>query len=137
MFGGLGFVAKEMAAYPEKWALACGLGVAAAIGILLLWMLDVLVYHRLLLAYFEDGKEIERACDWLPPFRNRMKSPNGRNAVRKNIAGFYAGLATAAVLVAGFGACKWLGPVGLLIPALIVLWGVVLFCKTLRIEVRK
>jgi len=43
MFGGLGFVAKEMAAYPEKWALACGLGVAAAIGILLLWMLACII----------------------------------------------------------------------------------------------
>ncbi len=57
-------------------------------------MLEVLVCHRLLLAYFETGKEIERAGrDWLPPFRNSMKSPGSRNAVRKSIAGFYAGLA--------------------------------------------
>ncbi len=62
--------------------------------ILLLWMLAVLVCHRLLLAYFETGKEIERAArDWLPPFRNSMKSPGCPNAVRKSIAGFYAGLA--------------------------------------------
>jgi hypothetical protein len=136
MFGGLGFVLKDMAESREKWLVVCGLGVAAGVGILLLWMLDVLVYHRLLLAYFDNGKEIERACrDWLPPFRNSMKSPGGPNAVRKSIGGFYAGLGTAAVLVAGAGALKWLGPAGLLIPVLIVIWGAALFRKTLRMEV--
>ncbi len=128
---GLGFAVKDLAAYSEKWLVVCGLGVAAGIGILLLWMLDVLVYHRLLLAYFENGKEIERACrEWLPPFRISMKSPGGPNAVRKSIAAFYAGLAAATVLVAGTGAFKWFGSAGLLIPVLIVVWGVVLFRKT-------
>ncbi len=128
---GLGFAVKDLAAYSEKWLVVCGLGVAAGIGILLLWMLDVLVYHRLLLAYFENGKEIEWACrEWLPPFRISMKSPGGPNAVRKSIAAFYAGLAAATVLVAGTGAFKWFGSAGLLIPVLIVVWGVVLFRKT-------
>jgi hypothetical protein len=138
MFGGLGFMVKDMATYPDKWLMIFGLGLAAAIGILLLWMLDVLVYHRLLLAYFENGKEIERACgDWLPPFRNSMKSPSHSNAVRKSIAAFYAGLGTAAVLVAEVGAIKWLGPAGLLLPIFIVIWGAVLYSKTLRMDVKK
>ena len=132
MFGGLGFIFKETVTYSQRWVAVCAIGIAAAIGIILLCVLDVLVYHRLMLAYFETGKDIEEACDdWLPPFRRRMRSSKNPKAVRKNIAAFYFGLGSAAVFVSGLGAYQAFGPVGLFIPILIVTLGIVLFRKTL------
>lgn len=101
MFGGIGFIVKEKV--EPTYTMICLAGMAATAGIFVLWSLDINVYHRLLLAVFYDGREFERACPWLPPFRNRMKDPKDEHAVRQSVCWFYISLMllTGAVAIGG------------------------------------
>lgn len=119
MFAGVGFLLKENP--PEKWALIFATGLATSIGIVMLWMLDVLVYHRLLLANFHDGKQLERAYRWLPPSRNRMKSLVVKDAVRKTVALLYSGLLLMPGIVAAWGGFRWQGRCGVSIAVIVVI----------------
>jgi len=110
MCGGVGFLLKEN--IDQKWMLISLVGIATNLGIFVLWVLDILVYHRLLLAVFYDGKQLERACRWLPPSRNRMKSTAWEHAVRKAVALFYVVLILMAAAAALAGAVQWRGCTG-------------------------
>jgi hypothetical protein len=57
---------------PGAWRLIAGIGGAAFVGISILGVLDVGVYHRLLLANYESGREVEYRYAWVPRVRLRM-----------------------------------------------------------------
>lgn len=88
-FAGIGFVFSDHVRLPVEPKVGAALiALAGAFGISLLWVLDVLVYHDLLIAGYEAGKELELVFPWLPPIRrnfSRMKSFE----VRWSIASFY------------------------------------------------
>ncbi|MFB3813090.1 MAG: hypothetical protein ACE14L_03180 [Terriglobales bacterium] len=151
MCAGIEFVLKERPA-PDLlvrsnvdpiFFLITAISSAASVGVLLLWMLDTLVYHRLLLAVFHDGREIERACRWLPLMRNRMHSAGVKDMVRKGVSLFYTGITTIAGLIAVVSAYftfpqspraqALLTPV--FIAVVIVVWGVTLWkcCVSLKV----
>ena len=99
-FGGIGFLLKNDPglAIPRELAIG-GIGLAGSIGIFLLWIVDLLVYHRLLDACFVEAKAIERAHPELPQVRTRMsKSQAGGRVVTTRLRWFYIAL-TAAPLV--------------------------------------
>lgn len=52
--------------------------VSTNIGLVLLWTTDILVYHRLLDAYFVEGLVLERTYNFLPPVRHLMRRDEGR-----------------------------------------------------------
>lgn len=52
--------------------LVCAIAVSASFGLLLLWNLDVNVYHRLLLSCFRAGKKLEVDYPELPRIREEM-----------------------------------------------------------------
>jgi hypothetical protein len=85
-------------------AAIAGLG---AVGIGLLWNLDLLVYHRLLDAAFYTGYEIEKSHPELPPLRIHMLRSTGSGGVIRHVLLFYIGgidvLVAAATLFASFG----------------------------------
>lgn len=54
------------------WLLIGLIGFAAGVGILLLWILDMKVYHKLLEAVFIQGVLLEIKYDWLPKIRSDM-----------------------------------------------------------------
>ena len=77
-------------------ALICLLG---AWGIGLIWPLDLKVYHRLLVAVFEEGRKLENEFDWLPRLRTNMyrierKQNKSRDPIREMLAAYYVGTVT-------------------------------------------
>lgn len=76
-------------------AAICFLG---AFGIGLTWVLDLRVYHRLLVAVFEEGRKLENQFAWLPRLRTNMYNigrtrNSGRDPIRKLLAWYYVGTA--------------------------------------------
>ncbi len=95
-FGGIGFVLTtelSFVAVPAELAVAL-IGVAAAAGLYLLWMLDLLVYHRLLDAAFIEALRLEERHAWLPQVRTGMMRLHGARGVLHRVRVFY---------LAGFG----------------------------------
>ena len=89
-FAGMGFAISNtfhVDVAPELFVAA--LAMAGALGITLLWILDLLVYHRLLDACFIEGLILEERYPWLPPFRgNMMKTQTGQGVLFRTV-GFY------------------------------------------------
>jgi hypothetical protein len=57
-FGGMGFILKDLDQYKGQQALfIAAVAVAAAVGIVLLWLMDLRVYHRLLAAAGSQGDD--------------------------------------------------------------------------------
>jgi hypothetical protein len=89
-FGGIGFVlSTDLKMAVPKDAIVAGIAVVGALGIALLWVVDVLVYHELLIASHVAGQQLEKALSWLPPIRTHFSVKKKHWPVRKYIALFY------------------------------------------------
>jgi hypothetical protein len=97
--GYLMFGKESKVEHPELLAaVVCSVG---ALGISLIWVLDLKVYHRLLVAVFKEGKKLEDRFNWLPRFRTNMseidrpigkdgtRQMTGRDPVRSKLAWYY------------------------------------------------
>jgi MFS family permease len=87
-FGAVGFLLFNKdgnVAHPWMAGAICILG---SLGISLLWMLDLHIYHRLLVAAFHQGRALEDQFPWLPQIRTLMKSST-KKGVRKRMAWYY------------------------------------------------
>ncbi len=73
-FGAVGYLLfnKDSGQSEHHELLASLICLAGAFGVAMLWMLDLGVYHRLLVAVFEEGHELEKEFPWLPRFRTNM-----------------------------------------------------------------
>jgi hypothetical protein len=100
-FAGMGFVLKENLhlAVPAEIALVA-IGLAASVGIFLLWIVDLLVYHQLLDACFTKAKEIEKKYrQQLPQVRAGMEhTQSGGKVVTTKLRWFYILLTSAPVV---------------------------------------
>jgi len=87
-FAGIGFVLKDLKSpdWPLYMAAIAG---AAAVGIFLIWLIDLMVYHRLLAAAFAEQMELEQRYAWLPKVAHRMMSAHGGAGVIPKIVWFY------------------------------------------------
>lgn len=84
--GAIGFVLSKKEVVPINiWALVIGICIAAIIGILVIWFLDMRVYHELLHAAFKEGVRLEREFpEFLPQIRNNMvKSQQGGDIIKR------------------------------------------------------
>jgi hypothetical protein len=118
-FGGIGFIYAQK--LDRSNLLAGVVAIAAAFGIFLLWILDVKVWHRLLLTNYNEGRALEKANDWLPQVRTRLGEYRGV-PVRVHISIFYAAGVAALFLIAGF-CFRWhLMPASQYDPAEVVFW---------------
>lgn len=84
--GAIGFLLSKKEDVPVNiWALVIGICVAASVGILVIWFLDMKVYHELLHAAFREGVRLEREFpQLLPQIRNNMvKSQFGGDIVNR------------------------------------------------------
>ena len=88
-FAGIGFLYKEQPFFDTPLAAAL-VALAAAAGIFLLWILDVKVWHRLLLANSLAGYRIERENEWLPKVRLYISQTKGLFPVRVHLSFFYS-----------------------------------------------
>jgi hypothetical protein len=107
-FAGMGFAISNtfhVDVVPEVFVAA--LAVAGALGITLLWILDLLVYHRLLDACFIEGLILEEQYPWLPPFRgNMMKTQAGQGVLFRTV-GFYMTPIVLLIAIASIALAAW------------------------------
>ena len=123
-FGAMGFLLTQniSAGLPVEVLILC-VGLAGSTGLLLLWVLDLLVYHRLLDAYFVEAREIERAHPGLPQVRGRMIESQPGGQATNYQACFYAGAVTAPLAFGGalFSYwCRRFGPEYALLSAAVI-----------------
>ena len=99
-FAGMGFVLKEETQMaPAREIAIMAIGMATSIGIFLLWIVDLLVYHRLLHACFEQAKKIETLYPELPNVRSAMEmTQSGGKVVTTRLRWFYILLTAAPVI---------------------------------------
>jgi hypothetical protein len=71
---------------PEHFIMVIAL--ASATGVYLLWTLDLMVYHRLLDAWFIEGYLLEEEYTWLPPVRKTMWKFCGKGILHRVVV-FY------------------------------------------------
>jgi hypothetical protein len=84
--GAIGFLLSKKEVVPVNiWVLVFGICLAASVGILVIWFLDMKVYHELLHAAFREGVKLEREFpQLLPQIRNNMvKSQLGGDIIRR------------------------------------------------------
>jgi hypothetical protein len=98
-FAGMGFVLKEnlQMIIPPEIALI-GIGLAGSIGIVLIWIVDLLVYHRLLDAWFIKGQQFEEMHQELPQIRQEMIANQKDGDVTIRLRWFYTLLMAAPVV---------------------------------------
>lgn len=101
-FGAMGFLLTENLSVPMPTEVAI-LAVAFAVssGLMLLWMLDLLVYHRLLDAAFVEALKLEEKYPQLPQVRRNMIASQPGGQATNFQAWFYIGAITAPLLFAG------------------------------------
>ena len=91
-FAGIGFVTTQetLGEFFSPLLLASGIGVMGSIGITLLWVLDLMVYHRLLNAAFIEGLNLEGRHLELPAIRHNMMHYTGPKGVLPRVVFFYS-----------------------------------------------
>ena len=68
-FAGIGFSMTKLESPADKDIFLCLIAAAGSIGIVIIWVLDILGYHRLLAAYFLEGLRTENEHRDLPQVR--------------------------------------------------------------------
>jgi hypothetical protein len=107
-FAGIGIViSKELSVQFSKELIIVAIGLASAVGLSLLWMLDLLVYQRMLDSAYYEARELESHQPWLPQVRNNMRDLlEGRSLAM--VALFYIVTAETMVLISGVALALWL-----------------------------
>lgn len=90
---GVGFIysAKDLTTPFGRDLLAAMLAGVSALGVGLLWMLDVIVYHELLVASYNAAKRLEVRYTWLPGVRAHRRKHARDSTVREKVSLFYLG----------------------------------------------
>jgi len=78
MFAGFGFlISKDLNVFPPQMLIAA-LGFVSASALFIMWVIDLVIYQRLLDAAFIEGMSLEEGQPWLPQVRsNRRKLLKG------------------------------------------------------------
>lgn len=111
-FGGIGFVLQEQASLKLYVPyLIAAIAFAGAAGVLLLWLLDLGVYHKLLSSAFSEQLRLEKQNPWLPQVAHKMMETQKGIGVVPRVVWFYigtysalAGIGSVAIVHAVFGA---------------------------------
>jgi len=86
-FAAVGYLLFDKEGRPAHPGVAGEVCLLGALGIVLLWLLDLKVYYCLLQAAFLEGLALEQYCPWLPRVRSGMVTQTGN--VRLKLAGYY------------------------------------------------
>lgn len=90
IFAAVGFVLTETINWILPDAIVITLiGLAGAVGIWRLWLIDLGVYHRLLSAAFTCGVSLEERHKWLPPIRIFMTQTQRGGRARNRLVWYY------------------------------------------------
>jgi hypothetical protein len=141
-FVGIGFILTrgELQLPFDRLVAAAAVGFAGSAGIVLLWVMDLLVYHQLLGVVFMQGLALEKRYRWLPQMRTMMVASQGNHGVTPRIVWFYIGSSGVLLAAAGTALAFYLDRYGaaavvgcaLGFGLAIVLLGAVMFWTTIR-----
>lgn len=101
MFGAIGYVLANPSNWPvDRFFIIAVVAIFATVGLFILWLLDLLVYQKLLHSAFVEGTQLELDYPWLPQIRSRMKRamPNWRATNRT--VWYYVTTTSAALAIA-------------------------------------
>lgn len=89
--GAIGYVlSRENQLVIPPWTLVIGISLAAAVGIFIIWILDLRVYHQLLHAAFMEGIKLEQDYpEFLPQVRTRMRATQQSGDIVRRVVLFY------------------------------------------------
>jgi hypothetical protein len=89
--GAIGFVLTKQEIIPvDPWILVISICIAASAGIMILWLLDLKVYHELLNSAFSEALVLEQDYpECLPPIRNNMLTTQIGSDVTRRVILFY------------------------------------------------
>lgn len=107
-FAATGFIIKEVDAN-AAW-LVVGVCGAAAVGVFLLWLLDLMVYQRLLGATFTEQWNLEDQYSWLPRVAHGMMAAHRGKGVVPKLVWFYVSTYLLLVGIASLGLAVALAP---------------------------
>jgi hypothetical protein len=100
-FGGVGYVLSNNVG-GHAALLSAAIGAAAALGIVLLWMLDLQVYHSLLVGAFSEQLRLEREHRWLPQSAHQMQKAHQGQGVVPKVVWFYVASYLLMIAIAAF-----------------------------------
>jgi hypothetical protein len=108
-FAGIGFVisAKEFPFDIPRELFVLAIAFAGGIGLVLLWVLDLMFYQRLLDAAFAEARQLEVTHDWLPQPRNNMRAILAGKGLQI-VIWYYIALTEVMVLIVGAGLVSFL-----------------------------
>ena len=107
-FAGIGFaLSQKLEIVFDRELLVVAVALAGGLGISLLWVLDLLVYHRLLDSCFIEGLILEERYPWLPPFRSNMMKIQAGQGVLFRTVGFYLAPIVVLIIVATGALALW------------------------------
>jgi hypothetical protein len=90
--GAIGVVLSRKELVPvNEWVLVIAICLAASVGIMVLWLLDLRVYHELLHAAFREGVRLENQYpDLLPQIRtNMVKTQDSGDIIRRVVLYYF------------------------------------------------
>ena len=107
-FGAMGFLlTQQLAIGLPTEVIVLGVALAASLGLTLLWILDLLVYHRLLDASFLEALKIEARYPSLPQVHHNMRASQAKGQTPNLLAWFYLCAIAAPLLFAGTLFVHW------------------------------
>lgn len=108
-FAAIGFVLSEkFAECPfDKLVMVAVIGFMAAIGIWLIWIMDLRVYHPLLSSAFRQGRLLEETYPWLPQMRTDMMHRMNNRGVVLRVVWFYIAGISIPVAISGVALAVW------------------------------
>jgi hypothetical protein len=107
-FAAIGFVlATKFSLLIPRELLICAIGIAASIGVYLIWVLDLLITQRLLVGSYIQSRALETTHRWLPQIRNTMRALLRGKALRL-VVWFYVVGTEVMAFVGGAGLLLWL-----------------------------
>jgi hypothetical protein len=111
-FGSIGyFLSDKMVNCPiDKWIMIIVIGFMSSTGIMLIWNLDLKVYHPLLAAAFGQGRLLEKQYSWLPQMRTNMMERMRQRGVVSRVIWFYIFGSSIPLMISGVAFVIWSMP---------------------------
>lgn len=108
-FAGMGYVAVhgQLGIDVDHWLIIAMIASAGALGIALIWNLDLLVYHQLLDVNFEEAERLEDRYQWLPRTRSRMMQVMPGDGFLRRVVLFYIGGVGVLLSISGLALAFW------------------------------
>jgi hypothetical protein len=136
-FTAIGFVLsrEQLPLHLNPELLGCAIAVLGIVGITLLWIIDVLVYHQLLDSWFKQGILLEKQNPWMIPVRTNMLQSTKGKGVLPRVVWFYIAADLSLIIVAAILLGTWASKYGIyaligsVVISLLVATALVLFMK--------